>query len=625
MMKKLFILFLIIVFPIFLTAQEIKLFEPLSYQNAVKKGTRSRDGKPGPDYWQNHADYDIKVKLDTAVHRIFGEETVLYYNSSPDNINNLVIRLYPNLFKKGAIRNRLVSGADLHDGVEINSFKINNELIDLSRGSASANGTNLLIPLQKSLTPGEKLQIECKWNYLVPVETKDRVGYYKDGAWFIGYFYPQIAVYDDLEAYPGIPGWDYVLFHMGIQQFYNDFNNFKVSIEVPEGYYVWGTGDVVNEKEVYPASVLKKLNEARSSDNVIHILTSEDHDKYKPGSIWKFEANHVPDFAFGTSLTYLWDGTSAQIGNKRVFTDAVYHPDSKLYSLAAGIIKEGINYTSEVYPAVEFPYQHATVFNGKRSGGMEFPMIANNADVRDTMALYSVTFHEVFHNYMPFMMGFNEKRYGFMDEGMTEYYTGYFQLNHLKKQGPVNRNPLEYYKNFVLFADAPLIYSTAMENRFNTGLLDYRKPRLVYDLFAKMVGEEAFRKAMQQFVKRWQGKHPTPWDFFYTMNNALNENYNWFWKAWFFDFAYPDLGLKRNKNVLTVERVGADALPVPVNLIVTYKDGTSDKISKSMKVWKDGAKEIGLKLNDIDKIESVRVDTESVPDINDANNSIILN
>ena len=624
-MKKSIILILTFLLPVISLAQDVQLFEPLNYQQAIKKGTRSRDGKPGPNYRINHSDYDISIKLDTAIRKIFGEETIIYYNQSPDTLKSVVLRLYPNLFKKGTIRNRFTNASDLHDGMVIESLNINNKKTELGNNNTRENGTNMLIYLSEPILPNETLKLWCKWNYPVPVETRDRVGFYKDNSWFIGYFYPQIAVYDDLEVFRGSTGWDYMLFHKGIQQFYNDFNNYKVSIEVPKDFYIWATGDLKNEKEVYPRAILDRLTIARTSDTVVNILSAEDHKNYVPGTTWKFEATNVPDFAFGTSPNYLWDGTSVQIGNKRVFTDAAYHPDAKLYTLAAEMIKVGIKYMSEVYPAVEFPYQHATVFNGKRGGGMEFPMITNCANSRDTTSLYTLLYHEVFHNYMPFMMGFNEKRYGFMDEGMTSYYTDYFQTHFLKSPSTGRRSATNAFRMMAPYADAPLIYSTLMEHSYNTGLLDYLKPQMVYNLFAQMVGEEHFTKAMQVFIERWQGKHPTPWDFFYTMNDALNENYNWFWKAWFFDYAYPDLGLTLNGKILTVERVGTDALPVPVNLVITYTDGTKKELSKSMKVWKDGATEVTIKLNDINKIKSVSVDESSVPDVNSENNSVDVN
>nr|WP_319401948.1 M1 family metallopeptidase [uncultured Carboxylicivirga sp.] len=621
-MKKVIFTFFVFLIAVFIQAQESRLFEPLNYQYAIAKGTRSRDGKPGPQYWQNRADYHIQVKLDTAINKIIGDETVLYFNQSPDTLKNLVIRLYPNLFKKGTNRNRMVSADDLHGGVVFESLVINDSTIEVDK--QNENGTNLLIKLKEPVPPNQQLAMQCKWNYPVPVKTRDRVGYYKDDAWFIGYFYPQIAVYDDLEIFGSISGWDFMLYHKGIQQFYNDFNNYKVNIEVPKGYYVWATGELTNAKDVLPTEIQNRIALAKKSDTIVPILAKGDAQKFVPGNNWQFEAQNVTDFAFGTSATYQWDATSVQLKSKRVMTSSVYHSDSKLYHMVADFTKETVKYASEVYPAIEFPYNYATVFNGKKGGGMEFPMVANNAEIADTTSLHGLCFHEVFHNYFPFMMGFNEKRYGFMDEGMTEYYTTHYQLNKMQKPFKTGRGPVAYYNRASVYADAPLIYSTAMENRFNTGLLDYIKPQIAYELFSEMVGEKAYINAMQQFVKRWQGKHPVPWDFFYTMNDVLGQNYNWFWQAWFFDFGYADLGLKLEGKKLTIERVGVNSLPVPVYLIITFKDDSYKCIYKSMDVWKDGAQQIIFKLKDIDRIKSISIDVDRVPDVNYENNKIVL-
>nr|WP_321452992.1 M1 family metallopeptidase [uncultured Carboxylicivirga sp.] len=621
-MKKVIFTFFISFISFLIQAQENQLFEPLNYQSAIANGTRSRDGKPGSQYWQNRADYDIQVKLDTVINKIIGDETVLYFNQSPDTLKNLVIRLYPNLFKKGTNRNRMVSADDLHGGVVFESLVINDSTIEVEK--QNENGTNLLIKLKEPVPPNQQLTMQCKWNYPVPVKTRDRVGYYKDDAWFIGYFYPQIAVYDDLEIFGSISGWDFMLYHKGIQQFYNDFNNYKVNIEVPKGYYVWATGELTNAKDVLPLEIQNRIALAKKSDTIVPILAKGDAQKFVPGNKWQFEAQNVTDFAFGASATYQWDATSVQLKSKRVMTSSVYHSDSKLYHMVADFTKETVKYASEVYPAIEFPYNYATVFNGKKGGGMEFPMIANNADIGDTTSLHGLTFHEVFHNYFPFLMGFNEKRYGFMDEGMTEYYTTHYQLNKMQKPFNPGRGPVAYYNRALVYADAPLIYSTAMENRFNTGLLDYIKPQIAYELFTEMVGEKAFINAMQQFVKRWQGKHPVPWDFFYTMNDVLGQNYNWFWQAWFFDFGYADLGLKLDGKKLTIERVGVNSLPVPVHLIITYKDDSYKCIYKSMNIWKDGAQQIILKLKDINRIKSINIDVDRVPDVNYENNKIVL-
>ena len=411
------------IMPFAIIAQETALYEPVNYRRAVINGTRSRDGKPGPNYWQNHADYDIAVRLDTAEKMIYGKEYVTYYNQSPDTLTNIVIRLYQDRYKEGAIRDMVVHPGNIHEGMELDTMIINGHGIAFNSDGILLNGTNLSIPLNEPLPSSGTLNLYCEWSYKIPVEPEfRRTGYYKDNTWFIGYFYPQIAVYDDMEVSPEMKGWDYMLFHKGNHEFYNDFNNYKVSIEVPEGFYVWATGDLTNKQDVYSHSVLEKLDAALNSDETVHIIAKDDlNNNLLTGNVWKFEANNVTDFGFGTALNYLWDGTGVLIDDRRVFVDVAYHPESVFYPKVIDITRKTVKYTSEIFPGISFPYNHTTTFNGMLGGGMEFPMIANNSDGNDSIFMILMTFHEICHNYLPFMMGINEKRYHFMDEGITQF------------------------------------------------------------------------------------------------------------------------------------------------------------------------------------------------------------
>jgi len=301
-MRKLIII-LAISCPIALIAQESELYETLNFQNAVRNGTRSRDGRPGPMYWQNHADYTISVRLDTALNRIHGKENITYHNQSPDTLPNIVFRLYQNRNKKGAVRDVEVHPGGIHEGMDLDTLIINETGISLNSPGIMTNGTNLSILLKTPLSPENMLEVYCEWSYEIPLEPEfRRTGYYRDNAWFIGYFYPQIAVYDDMEFSPAMKGWDYQLFHKGMQEFYNDFNNYKVSIEVPEGFYVWATGNLINKTGVFTGPVLERLEKARTTDEKVEIISKNDLDnELLAGNIWKFEASGVPDFAFGTA------------------------------------------------------------------------------------------------------------------------------------------------------------------------------------------------------------------------------------------------------------------------------------------------------------------------------------
>jgi len=638
---KTIILILLVTYSALITAQETKLFETINYQNAVKNGTRSRDGNPGPNYWQNHSDYDISVRLDTAGKRIFGNQTVIYHNESPDTLNRIVLRLYQNRYQKGTTRNVKVRAENLHDGIVIDSLIINWEKVSIPGNefnrtaiipdsTSGYNGTNLCIWLDEKMLPGESLELKCSWNHKIPTGNSfRRHGHYKDDAWFIGYFYPQIAVYDDMEYLFGVKGWDYELFYQGFQEFYNDFNNYKVRIEVPPGFFVWATGDLMNPKEVYNEVLFNRMKEAESSDSITKLIArdklNEDH---LIGNIWYFEAKGVPDFAFGTAKGYLWDASSIKLTDKRVSVHTAYHPDSDLFDMVIEMAKTSIDLTSNFYPGIDYPWNKITIFNGMHQGGMEYPMIANNMYIPDTLLTFLVTFHEIFHNYTPFMMGFNEKKYVFMDEGLTHHFTNHALLrtmNRLYIFAPRGESPADDYRFFVLNGDVPLINSYAHARFTNLQYLSFVKPETAYTLFRDMVGEEKFLFAFKEFVNRWKGKHPTPWDMFYTFNNVLEENYNWFWKAWFFDQGYPDLGVRLDGNHIVVECKGVGSLPLPVKLYLEMADGSAKTIERSMDVWKGGERKINIEYNDLDNVKVIRLDTASVPDIDHTNNYVEVN
>jgi len=621
---------------ILMSAQETELLETINYRSAVVKGTRSRDGRPGPKYWQNHTDYDISVRLDTAAKKIYGREYITYYNDSPDTLTNIVIRLYQNRYKMGAIRDSKVNPGNIHDGMKLDTMKINGQGIMLNSNGVLSNGTNLSIPLEDPLPSGGSLTLYCEWSYKIPLEPEfRRTGYYKDNSWFIGYFYPQIAVYDDMEVSPGMKGWDYMLFHKGLQEFYNDFSNFQVSIEVPEGFYVWATGNLTNAQDVYSQALLDRLDVARHSGELVHILSRDDlNNKLLIGNIWKFEANEVMDFGFGSAQKYLWDGTSVLAGDRRVFVNVAYHPESLFYPRVINIAKKTVTYASEVFPGIPFPYDHTTTFNGMLGGGMEFPMIANNSEANDSTFMILMTFHEICHNYLPFMMGINEKRYHFMDEGITEFITVKFLWDQYRLDFHSDNSTStcmtgiydDYSDLCISTQDNSSLYNSyAHINERNLFYQYLVKSVVPYMLFAEMVGEDRFLSAFKEFCERWKGKHPTPYDLFYTVNDVLNENYNWFWNAWFLDFGYPDMGIEMQDKNMIVKRMGARALPLPVHLTIEYLDGTSSTITKPMDIWKSGQRQISIEIEDFSKIKSVSLDYDKVPDIDHSNNCLTIN
>lgn len=639
-LKKTQTIFFLLFMPILVVAQAevIKLFEPVSFQQAVELGTRTRDGKPGPNYWQNHAHYDIEVRLDTAENRIVGKETVTYFNESPDSIPQLVVRLYQNRNQKDAIRNRPVHPGNIHEGIILDTITINGQGVVAEAPFAMFNGTNVALPIPTPLAPGDSLTFYCEWNYAIPlVPSSRRTGYYKNQAYFIGYFYPQIAVYDDLEQSIGarglMKGWDFSLFHQGMQEFYNDMNDYRVQIHVPKNFFVWATGDNMNFKEIFPEPMLTRFYQARDSHEKVAIVSKEHLGKVALlDSVWIFEADGVPDFAFGIAADYIWEGCTRAIGGELIFIDVAYPPSSEIYQNLLDVAVKSVEFASEVFPGIPYPYKHATTFNGNHSGGMEFPMIANNEASSDTIFLKMITTHEIIHNYFPFMTGMNEKKYPFMDEGWTQLASEKFMKEvygiDFYKDGNFSPLQMSSYQLHSLFAsledDIPMIQAFAHLDEGNFFYQCLLKPVTANQFFIDMVGEDVFLEAFHAFINRWRGKHPTPYDYFYAMNDLLGENYNWYWKAWYFDQAYPDLGLELDGNDLVVERVGEGALPLPVNIIVEKQDGSTDVITRSAGIWKSGAKKVKIPLHHLDEIASLRIDLEKTPDINPINNELIL-
>lgn len=610
-----------------LFAQDTQLFEPLHYQNALQNETRSRDGRPGPAYWQNHADYQLEIRLDTLSKSVTGTARIVYYNASPDSLETLVFRVYPDRDKIGSMRNYPLSPDRVHEGAHIDTLVINGMGYNVKEAMKNKFGTNLRIPLEKKIDPGETAEISCTWNY--PIENPGgRSGYYGHDSYFIAYFYPQIAVYDDIN------GWDWQLSHQGLQEFYNDVNNFQVSIHVPKNFRVWATGTLENAKAVYPPEIIQRMEKAAASDEIVHILTQEDlADDRARDSVWKFRADGVRDFAFGTSPADVWDGSSILSGNRRIAIHAVYPPDSKYNRDAVLVARKTVEFTTDDFPGVPFPYLQTTTFvDGPGSRGMEFPMIANNGDEDEYLFFVIVTFHEIFHNYTPFMLGTNEKRYTWMDEGWAKYTTDRFlemyqELDDYPDSIPVEdlqKKLIDSYRNLVMRVEDRPLYDAFLDvNIFNWRLLGYNKPAIAYGLFIDMVGKKRFRSAMIEFMNEWSGKHPVPHDFFYSINRSLGENYNWFWKAWFFDRGYADLALEYKEPAILIKRVGH--LPVPVKLVIKKKDGSEQVIEKSLDVWKEGGTELVIPLDAPENIESAFLDVSYIPDLWENNNTVEIN
>lgn len=600
---------------------------PLNIKPAYEKNTRSLNGQPGLNYWQNKSDYKIKVKLDPAVKLLEGYEEITYYNNSPDSLNEIVIRLYHNINKANAKRDFYLNSNSITDGVIINSILIGKDSLDINDNKiARTTGTNLSISLKDKIAPNSKINLTIEWNVKIPNVQSVRFGSYDSTTMFVAYWYPQIAVYDDID------GWDR-LDYAGVLEMYNDFNNYDVEFSVPAGYQIWATGVWQNPNEILNQKFLDRYNLAWNSDDVIKVVTKEDlkaGDIYKTKNAFhtiKFKAEYVPDFAFGISDHYLWDATSFIVdksSGKRVYIATAYKESSMDYPENAYYAKETLKYFSFEMPGIPYPYPSATVFNG--AGGMEFPMIVNNGSENSKAGTVGLTSHELAHQYMPFYMGTNERKYPFMDEGWAVMLPFDFQ----ERMAEGNKPRLRTLQGYVSFAgneyDLPLMIPSPTISWRSYRISAYNKPALAYDILRKTLGDELFIKALHTYIKTWNGKHPIPTDFFFTFNSAIGKDLSWFWKPWFYDFSYPDLAVKdvkQKKNYIIVEIKNSGKLPLPVNLQVMSNEKVIKEVYRTAEVWMDGKEVIQIKIDGIKSFDAVILGEQYIPDVNSVDNVYI--
>lgn len=621
MIKQIFITILLLSFLNY--AQNDLL--PINAKSAFKKETRSMDGRPGKNYWQNSADYKIKIKFNPYEKLIDGTETIKYFNNSPDSLGELVIRLYQNFYRKNSARNFQISSESVTDGVQLNRLIINNESIILDANSlVNFTNTNLIIKLSDKIKPHSSIDVTVDWKFTVPAGSPLRMGIYDSTSFLIAYWYPQIAVYDDID------GWDKIDFN-GEQEMYNDFNNYDVEIETPDKFFVWSTGVLQNAKNIFGETLLNKFETAHTTDSVINIITKDDlnsGNKLLLGSennIWHFKADSVTDFAFGCSDHYLWDAVSLMPDNnsdRRVFISAAYNPESKDFYGVAQIARNALEYFSKDLPGVPFPYPSFTVFNGQ--GGMEFPMIINDGSSSSLAGTVYLTSHEAAHSYFPFFMGINEKKYAWMDEGMAVMLPINFQ-SQVEGSDPVSRSALSYAAFAGREVELPPITPSILLRGSSYRVASYQRPGIAYYYLQDFLGRDVFRSALKEYMKRWNGKHPIPYDFFNSFNDFLDKDLSWYWKPWFYEKGYPDLGIKsfnQKNNMVEIEKLGN--IPIPIKISLLKEGMTVKEIYFTADIWSKGNKTIEIKLNDAVDFDEIVLGDSKIPDV-DKNNNVFVN
>ncbi|AFN74282.1 peptidase [Melioribacter roseus P3M-2] len=610
-MKKLAIFLFI---PVILLSQPL----PVNFKGAYEKQTRSYDGKPGRNYWQNKSDYIIKAEVIPSEKRINAEETVTYYNNSPDTLDIIVVKLLGDLYRKGNARDIEISPDAVNEGMKISTAKLNGSEFEITRDNEKPHitGTKLIIPLKEKLLPGEKAELYFKWEVKIPGESQIRMGAYDSTSFFVAYWFPQIAVYDDID------GWD-MNDYTGHAETYNDFGNYQVDITVPQNFVVWASGKLSNPEEVFEEKILDKYITANSSDEIIHIISEEDLGnvtKKRNKITYKFRSESIPDFAFAMSDHYLWDASTW----RDVLISAAYNPESKGFYNVAEVARKSIVYFSEEMPGVKYPYPVMTVFNGR--GGMEFPMMCNDSSVDNLRGTVHLTSHEISHTYFPFYMGINERKYAWMDEGWATMLPFDFQELNAPGYDPRQRNAEGYSQYGGRDTDLPPIVPSSQLRGISYRMASYSRPGAAYDFMMKFMGKEKFKACLHEYIKRWNGKHPTPYDFFNTFEDVSGEDLDWFFKPWFFEFKYPDLSIKKAEakdGYLFVEIENNGGLPLPVVLFVKNGEAKEKIFEAQADIWKGKPGELKLEIK-CKKPEELLLGTPQIPDVDDTDNKFSL-
>lgn len=591
----------------------------------MKNGTRTLSGEPGKNYWMNDASYTIKATLSPDTKQLRARALIEYTNNSPDTLNNLVLHLRQNFYREGGMRNR---NTDITGGVQLSRVAVDG--IDLVEGtnlrssSYIVDNTRLVINRSKlPIAPGGSATIEIAWNFKVPKENGSRMG--QDGeVFYLGYWYPQMAMYDDVN------GW-MAQTYMGNGEFYMGFADYDVSVTVPHGWLVAATGKLQNPEAVLTETVRQRLDQAAKSDSTIHIVTEDEREAGTStvasdnGQLtWRFTAKQVRDFAFGTSDHYVWDATHANTGEGTSMIHALYRPQHTTWQHTAQYGKFSIEHMSELI--MPYPWPHMSIVEGLIGGGMEYPMITLIGSTRSAEGVFGVTYHELSHMWFPMQVGSNEKAYTWMDEGLVSFNTKLGSIDYWEEEDAWNpRKQYYYYVANTGREVAPIRhadrYPVDSPARY---IASYNKPALVLNMLRGIVGEEAFMNAYRSYAHKWRFKHPTPYDLFNTFETELDMELDWFWRStiyetWTLDQAITAVEKGEGEAMVQIEDIGLT--PMPVLLTATYADGTTHKEVVPADQWLQGKRMVSVHIPGGDLV-SVEIDPNNyMMDVDRSNNS----
>lgn len=617
---------------------ELSPFHRLSLPTATN--IRTGSGKPGKEYWQQRADYAIQATLDTMTKALRGEEQVTYTNNSPDTLRYVWMQVDQNLFRpdsRGALifdQSARFGTAGANGGVGLSRVAV--RVLSAGRGARTAsapgpfrtvapymNGTMMRLDLPQPLPPGGRLQIDLAWSFpfgpngnRMGVENVDGNDVYEVAQW-----YPRMAVYDDVR------GWNTEQYY-GQGEFYLDYGSFDVRLVLPADMLVGATGTLMNPAAVLTPTQRQRLAAARRSPTTVIIRGKEEvgQPASRPTSAggtltWHFSADSVRDFAWAAARHFIWDAVGADSG--RVLAQSFYPPSAdSIWKRSSEYVKHAVEFYGARW--LRYPYPTMTNINGIE-GGMEYPMIIFCHNRVSPTALFSVTDHEVGHSWWPMIVGNNERLYPWMDEGFNTF-QNYYSWLAFYGTPPNHRGSVDAVVNFALSGnEQPAL--TPADRTAGLGIVAYQKPgyglRLLRD---QVLGAERFDGAMREYARRWAFKHPTPADFFRTVEDYAGEDLSWFWHGWFGTTGTLDQAVDSVTTVAANSRQrvylrNIGPLVMPVALGIGYDDGSSEKVTLPVEIWFYGNGYFYV-VQSSKKIIAVTIDPDTLfPDVDRSNNS----
>jgi hypothetical protein len=599
----------------------------------VERGTRTTTGRPGPAYWQQWAEYAIQAELDTATAMLRGSERIRYHNRSPDTLGEVYLHVLANIFAPGAPVN---DSTPRTAPVAFSRVAAQGQVLPAApasdRPGYHVDGTVMRIRLPRPLPPGGTLDLELAWRLTVPPEGAPRGGQ-TGPVYVVSYWYPQLAVYDDVVGWQTDP-------YLGQAEFYMGYGRYDVSLTVPAGWLVTATGTLTNPREVLAEGTRRRLAAARSDTAVVRVVGETERGAGRATSrgrngrlTWRFVADSVRDFTWGASSVWLWDATHAVVGDVEgdgrpdtSLVQAFYPPEGRasFWGENARYGRHSVEFLSR--SVMPYPYPHMTAVDGPRScGGMEYPMLTCIGGTWDSLGMYEVTVHEIAHMWFPMIVGSDEKRHGWMDEGLTQFNQSQAIADFYQGRIDDERQNRMIYLSVAQARreGALMVHGDQYADGMAFGIASYFKPATMLVTLRELLGRETFERAWREYAARWRFRHPKPYDLFATFEDVSGRDLDWFWRSWAFETWTMDqavAGVQRVGDVVEITVEDRGMMPLPARLAITRADGRVDRMEIPVEAWLAGATRQTVAVPAEPAVVRVVIDPELVfPDVDRRN------